>query len=45
MKLIALLIAIGLLKAAKGIAWAGEFVADAAVWIIDQCDPKTRGRT
>lgn len=45
MKLAALLIAIGLLKAAKGIAWAGERVADAAVWIIDQCDPKRGRRT
>ncbi|MEW9617077.1 hypothetical protein AB3G45_25035 [Shinella sp. S4-D37] len=45
MKLIALLIAIALLRTAKGIAWAGERVADAAVWIIDQCDPQTRRRT
>lgn len=45
MKILALMLAILLLKAAKGIAWAGELVADAAVWIIDQCDPKTRGRT
>ena len=41
-KLIALLIAIGLLRAAKGIDWVGELVADAVVWIINQCDPKTR---
>lgn len=45
MKFIALLIAIVLLRTAKGIAWAGELVADAAVWIIDQCDLKTRGHT
>ena len=38
MKLIALMTAILLLKAAQGIAWAGERVADAAGWIIDQCD-------
>ena len=44
-KLIALLIAIGLLRAAKGIDWVGELVADAVVWIINQCDPKTRRRT
>lgn len=45
MKLAALLIAIGLLKAAKVIAGAGELMADAGLWIIDQCDPKTRRRT
>lgn len=45
MKLIALLIAIGLLKAAKCIAWAGDLVANAAVWIIDQCAPEPRRRS
>ena len=44
MKVLALLLAIGLLKIAKGIAWAGEQIADGAVWIIDQCDPAMRGR-
>jgi hypothetical protein len=44
MKLLALLLAIGLLKTAKGIAWAGERIADGAVWIIDQCDPAPRRR-
>lgn len=29
---------IALLKAARGIAWVGELVADCGVWIIDQCD-------
>lgn len=45
MKLAALLIAIALLRTAKGITWAGELMADAAVWIIGQCDPKPRRRT
>jgi hypothetical protein len=45
MKVLALLIAIGLLKTANGIAWAAEHIADGAAWIIDQCDPKTRRRT
>lgn len=44
MKILALMFAILLLKAAKGIACAGELVADCGVWIIDQCDPKTRRR-
>ena len=44
MRFLALMVAIGLLKTAKRIAWAGELVADAAVWIIDQCDPKARRR-
>lgn len=39
MKLIALMTAIGPPKAAKGIAWADELIADAAVWVIDQCEP------
>lgn len=45
MKIIALMTAIALLKAAKGIAWAGELVADCGVWIIDQCAPKPQRRT
>lgn len=44
MKLLALLLAIILLKTAKAIAWTSESIADGAVWIIDQCDPATRGR-
>ena len=45
MKILALMFAILLLKAAKGIAYASEFIGDCALWIIDQCDPKTRRRT
>ncbi|WP_156383369.1 hypothetical protein [Rhizobium sp. Root483D2] len=41
MRLIALLAAIGLLKAANGLAWAGHLVGDAGMWIVDQCDPKS----
>ncbi|WP_156387018.1 MULTISPECIES: hypothetical protein [unclassified Rhizobium] len=41
MKIIALMTAIAMLKAAKGIAWAAEIVADGGVWIIDQYDPRT----
>lgn len=44
MRLIALLIAISLLKAANGLAWAGHVVGDAGIWIINQCDPKTGRR-
>ena len=44
MKYLALLLAIGLLRTAKCIAWVGERIADGAVWIIDQCDPAMRGR-
>jgi len=45
MKFISLLIAIGLLKAAKRIAWVAELMADGGVWIIDQCDPARRKST
>lgn len=45
MKILALMFAILLLKTAKAIAWAGDFLADCGVWIIDQCDPKIRRRT
>lgn len=44
MKTLALIIAIGLLRTAKGLAWTGEHIADGAVWIVDQCDPQARGR-
>lgn len=44
MRFIALLIAIGLLKAAKRVAWVAELMADGGVWIIDQCDPEPRWR-
>jgi hypothetical protein len=44
MRLIALLTAIGLLKAANGLARAGHVVGDAGMWIINRCDPKTRRR-
>ncbi|MCJ8053902.1 hypothetical protein GB928_018760 [Shinella curvata] len=42
MKIIALMIAILLLKAAKCIAYASEFLGDCALWIIDQCDPDSQ---
>ena len=42
MRLIALLTAIGLLKAANGLAWAGHVVGDAGIWIIDQCEMRRR---
>lgn len=42
MKILALMFAIGLLKAAKGIARAGELVADCGVWIVNQCDSARR---
>jgi hypothetical protein len=41
MRLIALLTAICLLKAANGLAWAGHVVGDAGMWIVDHCDPKS----
>lgn len=44
MKILALMTAILLLKAARCIAWTSESIADGALWIIDQCDPATRGR-
>lgn len=41
MKIIALMTAIAMLKAAKGMAWAAEIVADGGIWIIDQYDPRS----
>ncbi|WP_313526425.1 hypothetical protein [Shinella sp.] len=45
MKILALMLAILLLKAAKRIAWLAELAGDCGVWIVDQCDPKTPRRT
>lgn len=44
MKILALMFAILLLKAAKGIAHASEFIGDCALWIINQCDSHRRKR-
>lgn len=45
MKILALMFAILLLKAAKRTAWLAELAGDCGVWIVDRCDPKTRRRT
>lgn len=45
MKALALMFAILMLIAAKGIARASELLGFCAGWIIDQCDPKPRRRT
>lgn len=44
MKIIALMFAILLLKAAKGTAYASEFIGDCALWIVDQCDTSVKKR-